>query len=221
MPAFQGANVEPAISSGRSKSEPLDGVAGRHNIPRNPNKRKAKPAVRLQYAALPYRFNEAGTLEILLVTTRQSKRWILPKGWPIKGLRPPRSAAREAFEEAGVTGKIGAKSVGSFTYDKMLDEQGIAVQCEIKVYPLLVKKRSAEWPEVGQRLSQWAELEKALSLIEESGIKAIVTAFAERGGSGRTCWAVEAQKAEGDVSRPPSTPPGEKQVDARAPSGTA
>jgi 8-oxo-dGTP pyrophosphatase MutT (NUDIX family) len=124
-------------------------VARRHDIPRNPNKRKAKPAVRVQYAALPYRFNEAGTLEILLVTTRQSKRWILPKGWPIKGLRPPRSAAREAFEEAGVTGKIGAKSVGSFTYDKMLDEQGIAVQCEIKVYPLLVKEQSQNGPRLG------------------------------------------------------------------------
>lgn len=81
-----------------------------------------------------------------------------------------------------MTGKIGAKSVGSFTYDKTLDELGLAVQCEIKVYPLLVKKQSAEWPEAGQRLSQWAELEKAQSLIEEPGIKAVVTAFVERAG---------------------------------------
>jgi 8-oxo-dGTP pyrophosphatase MutT (NUDIX family) len=130
---------------------------------------------------LPYRFDQAGTLQVLLVTTRQSKRWILPKGWPIKGLRPPRSAAREAFEEAGVRGK----AIGSFKYDKMLDEQGIPVQYEVKVYPLLVKRQSAEWPEVGQRLSQWAELDKALSLIEESGIKAIVTAFVERVGAKR------------------------------------
>ena len=82
-------------------------------------------------------------------------------------------------------GKVGAKSIGSFTYDKMLDEQGIAVQCEVKVYPLLVKRQSAEFAEVGQRLSQWAELDKALSLIEESGINAIVTAFVERVGAKR------------------------------------
>jgi 8-oxo-dGTP pyrophosphatase MutT (NUDIX family) len=168
-----------------SRSQPLDGLARRHEIPRNPSKRKVKPAVRVQYAALPYRFDQAGTLQVLLVTTRQSKRWILPKGWPIKDLRPPRSAAREAFEEAGVRGKVGAKSIGSFKYDKMLDEQGIAVQCEVKVYPLLVKRQSAEFAEVGQRLSQWAELDKALSLIEESGIKAIVTAFVERVGAKR------------------------------------
>ena len=168
-----------------SRSQPLDGLARRHEIPRNPSKRKIKPAVRVQYAALPYRFDQAGTLQVLLVTTRQSKRWILPKGWPIKDLRPPRSAAREAFEEAGARGKVGAKSIGSFKYDKMLDEQGIAVQCEVKVYPLLVKRQSAEFAEVGQRLSQWAELDKALSLIEKSGIKAIVTAFVERVGAKR------------------------------------
>jgi 8-oxo-dGTP pyrophosphatase MutT (NUDIX family) len=179
----QASHVE--LTRRHSRSQPLDGLARRHEIPRIPIKRKVKPAVHVQYAALPYRFDQAGTLQVLLVTTRQSKRWILPKGWPIKGLRPPKSAAREAFEEAGVRGKVGAKSIGSFKYDKMLDEHGIAVQCEVKVYPLLVKRQSAEWPEIGQRLSQWAELDKALSLIEESGIKAIVTAFVERVGAKR------------------------------------
>jgi hypothetical protein len=72
---------------------------------------------------------------------------------------------------------VRGKAIGSFKYDKMLNEQGIAVQCEVKVYPLLVKRQSAEWPEVGQRLSQWAELDKALSLI--------VTAFVERVGAKR------------------------------------
>jgi ADP-ribose pyrophosphatase YjhB (NUDIX family) len=79
----------------------------RSEIPRKPRRRKIKPALRIQYAALPYRFTPDAALEILLVTTRRSKRWIIPKGWPIKGLRPAKSAAREAFEEAGVRGKIG------------------------------------------------------------------------------------------------------------------
>jgi 8-oxo-dGTP pyrophosphatase MutT (NUDIX family) len=136
--------------------------------------------LRVQYAALPYRFTPAAALEILLVTTRRSRRWIIPKGWPIKGLKPPKSAAREAFEEAGVRGKIGAKSVGVFTYDKMLDEHGIEVRCEVKVYPLLVRRQSEEWPEFEQRLVQWAEPAKAVALIKEPELKKLVAAFANR-----------------------------------------
>jgi 8-oxo-dGTP pyrophosphatase MutT (NUDIX family) len=134
----------------------------------------------VQYAALPYRFTPAAALEILLVTTRRSRRWIIPKGWPIKGLKPPKSAAREAFEEAGVRGKIGAKSVGVFTYDKLLDEHGIEVRCEVKVYPLLVRRQSEEWPDFEQRLIQWAEPAKAVALIKEPELKKLVAAFANR-----------------------------------------
>ena len=94
--------------------------------------------MRVQYGALPYRFTPGAALEILLVTSRESKRWIIPKGWPIKGLRPAKSAAREAFEEAGVSGRIGMKSIGLFTYDKILDDGCIG--CEVQVFPLLVKQ---------------------------------------------------------------------------------
>jgi 8-oxo-dGTP pyrophosphatase MutT (NUDIX family) len=114
----------------------------------------------VQYGALPYRFSQDAALEILLVTTRGTRRWIIPKGWPIKGLRPPKSAAREAFEEAGVRGRIGAKPVGLFTYDKLLDEAGVNTTCEVKVYPLLVKRQSEVWPESEQRLVQWVEPSK-------------------------------------------------------------
>ncbi len=152
----------------------------RRAIPRKPRKRKVKPALRIQYAALPYRFTPAAALEILLVTTRRSRRWIIPKGWPIKGLRPPKSAAREAFEEAGVRGKVGTKSVGLFTYDKLLDEHGIAVACEVRVFPLLVKRQSEAWPEFEQRVVQWVEPTKAVTLIKEPGLKKLVAAFAKR-----------------------------------------
>ena len=119
--------------------------------PRNP---AVKRAVRIQYGALPYRFTRGAELEILLLTTRQSKRWIIPKGWPIKGLRPAKSAAREAFEEAGVRGRVRAKSVGFFAYDKILDENGVRVSCEVRVFPLLVKRQSETWPEIEQRVVQ-------------------------------------------------------------------
>jgi 8-oxo-dGTP pyrophosphatase MutT (NUDIX family) len=114
------------------------------------------------------------------VTTRQSRRWIIPKGWPIKGLRPAKSAAREAFEEAGVTGKIGTKLLGLFTYEKSLDEAGIQATCEVKVFPLLVRRQSEVWPEFEQRSVQWVEPSKAASLIKEPGLKKLVAAFVKR-----------------------------------------
>jgi 8-oxo-dGTP pyrophosphatase MutT (NUDIX family) len=145
-------------------------------------KRKVKRAVHVQYGALPYRFTHDAALEILLLTTRRSKRWIIPKGWPIKGLRPAKSAAREAFEEAGVRGRVGAKSIGLFAYDKILDENGIRVSCEVRVFPLLVKRQSETWPEIEQRVVQWVAPDKALTLIKEPELKTLVAAFAKRVG---------------------------------------
>ena len=146
-----------------------------------PKKRAAKRrVVSAQYGALPYRFTEAAALEVLVVTTRQSKRWIIPKGWPIKGLTPSKSAAREAFEEAGVIGKIGARPIGGFRYTKAENGCGAEGECKVKVFPLLVKRQSAIWPESHQRAVQWVDPEKAISLIGEPELKAIVAAFARR-----------------------------------------
>ncbi|MGO9421234.1 NUDIX hydrolase [Roseiarcus sp.] len=147
---------------------------------RKPGKRKRKPAVRVQYGALPYRFTPDAALEILVVTTRQTRRWIIPKGWPIKGLRPPKAAAREAFEEAGVTGRIGVRAVGSFTYDKALDEAGRLATCEVTVFPLLVKSQSDAWPEIEQRVTQWVEPSKAAAMVKDLELKAVIAAFAKR-----------------------------------------
>jgi 8-oxo-dGTP pyrophosphatase MutT (NUDIX family) len=134
----------------------------------------------VQYGALPYRFNQDAALEVLLVTTRGTRRWIIPKGWPIKGLRPAKSAAREAFEEAGVTGRISAKPVGLFTYDKLVDEAGAQTTCEVKVYPLLVKRQSEVWPESQQRTTQWVEPSRAIAMIKEPDLKKILASFARR-----------------------------------------
>jgi hypothetical protein len=62
----------------------------------------------------------------------------------------------------------------------MLDEHGMQVRCDVRVYPLLVRRQSAVWPEAEQRLVQWADLNKAISLIEEAGLKTVITAFAKR-----------------------------------------
>jgi 8-oxo-dGTP pyrophosphatase MutT (NUDIX family) len=120
------------------------------------------------------------SLEILVVTTRQSRRWIVPKGWPIKRLTPAKSAAREAFEEAGVRGKIGARPIGAFRYKKTADANGADADCEVKVFPLLVRRQSATWPEFGQRVVQWVDPEKAISLIRQPELKSMVAKFAKR-----------------------------------------
>ena len=136
--------------------------------------------MRVQYGALPYRFTPEAALEILVVTTRRTRRWIIPKGWPIKGLRPPKAAAREAYEEAGVTGRIGVKPIGTFTYDKALDEAGVEATCEVKVYPLLVKRQAEVFPESEQRMLQWVDPARAIVLIKDAGLKKLVKAFAKR-----------------------------------------
>ena len=139
--------------------------------------------MRVQYGALPYRYTAEAALEILLVTTRQSRRWIIPKGWPIRGLRPAKSAAREAFEEAGVRGRVAGKAVGIFSYDKVVDENGVRMCCEVRVFPLLVKRQSEEWPEREQRTVHWFAPGKAVALIREPELKALVAAFARRAGA--------------------------------------
>src|SRR5271170_7842981 len=94
--------------------------------------RKTRGAKRVQYAALPYRRKGRSPTEVLLVTSRETGRWIIPKGWPAKGKAPHKSAAREAREEAGVVGKINLRSVGSFSYEKRL-KGGKVVVCEVQV----------------------------------------------------------------------------------------
>jgi hypothetical protein len=74
--------------------------------------KKKNIASRIQYAALPYRISSAFGTEVLLVTSRETKRWIIPKGWPKKRKDPWESGAREAAEEAGVIGKIGREPIG-------------------------------------------------------------------------------------------------------------
>jgi 8-oxo-dGTP pyrophosphatase MutT (NUDIX family) len=136
-------------------------------------------AIRIQQGALPYRFRPDGSLEILLVTSRQTRRWIIPKGWPIKGLKPAKSAAREAYEEAGVRGVVAAKSIGSFVYDKWL-EDGVSMPCEVRVFPLQVERQHKSWPERDQRETRWLDPDAALALLDDPGLRDVVATFVDR-----------------------------------------
>ncbi|PZO00862.1 MAG: NUDIX hydrolase [Hyphomicrobiales bacterium] len=136
--------------------------------------------IRAQIAAMPIRRLADGSTEILLVTSRTTKRWIVPKGWPIKGLTPPEAAAREAFEEAGVVGRILSEPAGRYTYWKRMSDHFIL--CEVTLYLLEVERQLATWAEQDQRRSQWFSLDDAADLVEEpelaTAIRNLMPAFA-------------------------------------------
>lgn len=141
--------------------------------------------VRVQYGALPYRLNNAGEVEVLLLTSRTRRRWIIPKGWPIKGLTPAKSAAREAFEEAGVRGVVSNKPLGHFTYHKTPDEHGNLVACEVTVFPLAVERQLKAWPEIEQRETRWVVAREAASITDEDGLRPLLEAFSRKMGAKR------------------------------------
>ena len=136
--------------------------------------KKKDLATRLQYGALAYRKTKGNGVEILLMTSRQTKRWIIPKGWPIKGLKPCDSAAQEAYEEAGVRGTIGRRPIGKYTYDKKLEPPSKVVPCEVQVYALRVRRQEETWPENGQREICWCQPDEALALVDDGGVATLI-----------------------------------------------
>lgn len=134
-----------------------------------------RPSMR-QVAALCYRNGEEGK-EVLLVTSRNTGRWILPKGWHEDGMSASAAAAYEAWEEAGVKkGTIADEPVGQFAYRKRL-ENGAAVPCATSVFSLKVKKLSGEFPEAAERKRKWVSLERAAEMVNEPGLRRILRAF--------------------------------------------
>ena len=113
----------------------------------------AKRESRSQFAALPYRVVDDG-VQILLITSRRTKRWILPKGWPEDGMTPAQSAAKEAYEEAGVTGKTYDMCLGVYSFEKFVNDAPDLPVVAL-VYPLKVKQVVRKWPEQGERRRKW------------------------------------------------------------------
>lgn len=132
--------------------------------------RSAPGKARLQIGAVPVRIASDGSVEVLLVTTRTTKRWTVPKGWPIKKLKAHDAAAREAREEAGVVGRIRKKPVGRYIYWKRMADHFLL--CKVKLFLLTVENRLDSWPERSQRLHHWFKLTDAADLVEEPGLRA-------------------------------------------------
>jgi len=114
--------------------------------------------------------------EVLLITSLTSKRWILPKGWLEPDLTPAQSAAREAFEEAGVTGTITAQPVGHYHYLKQ-KKDGSGMPCRVEVFALAVTGQLDDWPEKGLRKILWLPLERAIVRLAEPGLRQVLRDF--------------------------------------------
>ena len=117
---------------------------------------------------------------MLLVTSRETKRWIIPKGWPIEGLEPFDVAAREGYEEAGIRGIVGEKAIGTYSYKKADRIRGRTISCRVTVFPLLVRRQSRTWPERHQRKTKWVSVRRAASLIAEEELRALISVFRSR-----------------------------------------
>ncbi len=137
----------------------------------------SRSKVRVQYAALPWRVN-GGRLEILLITTLKTRRWIVPKGWPVETLSPQACAAHEALEEAGVSGALSEKPVGVFRYFKRRKD-GDVVVCRVDVFALEVTQQRRNWAEKGTRDFRWCAIEDALALVGEPGLRHVIARFAQ------------------------------------------
>jgi len=133
----------------------------------------------VQVGCLPLIVAEDGTTRVLLVTSRDTKRWIIPKGWPMKGRKPSEAAAQEALEEAGVIGETGKKPVGSYRYSKRREAD--VDLCEVQVYELAVRKQLNSWQEKGQRERRWFTLEEAAASIEEPDLAALLRRLSQAG----------------------------------------
>lgn len=130
-----------------------------------------------QSAALPYRWSRAG-LEVMLVTSRTTHRWVLPKGSIGSGLTAYEAAVLEAWEEAGVEGRIGRSCVGVYAYTKRNEKK--QKRCLVKVFPLRVACVLPNWPERRERRRQWVSFRIAAARVQEVSLKKILSAFERR-----------------------------------------
>jgi 8-oxo-dGTP pyrophosphatase MutT (NUDIX family) len=129
-----------------------------------------------QCAALPFKDVDGQTL-VLLVTSRETRRWVLPKGWRERRLTGAALAAKEAFEEAGIRGEVAATPVGSYRYVKRLDG-GREIACTVKVYPLRVTELLESWPEQKQRRREWFTFGQAALAVDEGDLATLLVQLA-------------------------------------------
>lgn len=129
----------------------------------------AQDACPVQFGAVCWRMHRS-KVEVLLITSRDTGRWVIPKGWPIVGQPSADSAAQEAWEEAGVTGDVGADALGLFHYEKVINAK-FALSCQVEVFGLRVEKLHGRFPERKERRRKWFACDKAARKVNEPELR--------------------------------------------------
>lgn len=134
-------------------------------------------AMAKQIAALPFRWDKKGKLRVLMVTSRDRGRWVMPKGWLMDGRTPWEAAKIEALEEAGAVGFVSDRLIGAYRYEKRLGK-GRVTPCQVTVYPMIVDKLNRRWKEQSERNRHWFALEKAATLVDEPDLSKLLRRLA-------------------------------------------
>ena len=142
---------------------------------------KQKRNARSQFGALCYRITD-GKIQVLLITSRRTQRWVLPKGWPENGMTPGESAANEAMEEAGVTGKLNERPLGVYYYEKTV-KNGKNYPCIVTIYELKVQKTWADYQEKSERRRKWFSQKGAAKRVLEPDLALLIKSFNPSQGS--------------------------------------
>jgi 8-oxo-dGTP pyrophosphatase MutT (NUDIX family) len=137
--------------------------------------------IQVQFGALPFSFDSLGRPQFLLVTSRGNRDWIIPKGWPIRKLTPAATAAREAYEEAGLLGAVvNDNPIGSYRYAKR--RRALRFLCfEVSVFLFAVERQLTKWPEKAERKTRWFGPREAVARVasaEMNGLAEVLEAAA-------------------------------------------
>ena len=138
---------------------------------------------REQVGALCVRRADDGSAQVLLITSRGSGRWVIPKGWPVKRLKDHQAAALEAEEEAGVSGKVRSKPIGNYTYPKI--DGTSARSLRVAVFLLSVRRERRRWPERSERERAWFPLHKAAREVKEPGLRTLIREIGQSAAAAR------------------------------------
>src|SRR5919109_5201315 len=129
-----------------------------------------------QIGALPVRHTSDGSLEVMLVTSRETRRWVIPKGWPWPNMADHLAAAGEAYEEAGIVGEPSPHSLGSYVYGKRRSDGVVPVR--VTVYPIDVEEELESWPEQHERQRAWFSVSEAAAAVDEPDLSALIQGLA-------------------------------------------
>lgn len=135
----------------------------------------AKGSARTQFAALCWR-ERRGKVQVLMITSRRRKRWIVPKGWPMDGKTPAQCALIEAWEEGGVIGTASDECIGVYSYARLREGEE-DLPCLAMLYPVKVKKLKKKFPEAKDRRRKWVSRKKAAKMVHERALGKLILGF--------------------------------------------